>query len=90
MRRRLQTPIYVCPSSRFGAVPPPSIGPDGTLALARGLHDGSEQVALRPPGALEWRREVAGTHLGHDFYYPFLALDDSGVFLAAGHGFVDG
>jgi len=62
-----------------------AIGPDDALYAGFGLDqpaplDQTEQLYQRAPGDSPWSASIAGTQLGHDFYYPYvLPLRDGGV-----------
>ena len=54
-----------------------AIGSDGTLYTGFGLNLGGDQqqsevLYERAPGASGWTMSLAGTNLGHDFFYPYL------------------
>ena len=55
-----------------------AIGVNDQMVIAFGLGtdvDGhTEQVLTKTAGRAGWTQEAAGTQLGHDFYYPFVAL----------------
>ena len=59
-----------------------AIGTDDRMVVAFGLRtdaDGdTEQVLTKVVGGA-WTQESAGTQLGHDFYYPFVALTSTGA-----------
>ena len=60
-----------------------AIGADNQMIVAFGLGtdtDGNtEQVLTKTVGGAGWVREVAGTQLGHDFYYPLVAVNSVGT-----------
>ena len=60
-----------------------AIGGDDQMVIAFGLGtdaDGdTEQVLTRMVGGAGWAQEAAGTQLGHDFYYPFVAVNSTGT-----------
>ena len=60
-----------------------AIGADNQMVIAFGLGtdaDGNtEQVLTKTVGGASWAQEAAGTQLGHDFYYPFVAIGSAGT-----------
>jgi len=65
-----------------------AIAPDDTLAVGFGLTENnppgaghSEHLYIKNPGDREWIHMVAGTNLGHDFYYPFIVATDDGFYM---------
>ena len=64
---------------RIGA----AIGANNQMVIAFGLNtdtDGqTEQVLTKMVGDAGWVQEAAGTQLGHDFYYPFVAINSTGM-----------
>jgi len=65
---------------RIGA----SIGQDDTIVLAFGLHSNtSEHLYYKKTSGLEWNHLIAGVNLGHDFYYPYPLVIDSGYAILA-------
>ena len=60
-----------------------AIGADNRMVIAFGLGtdaDGdTEQVLTKTVGGGDWAQEAAGTQLGHDFYYPFVAISSVGT-----------
>ena len=63
---------------RIGA----SIGRDDTIALAFGLGT-TEQFYYKKKSDPEWNHLVAGTNLGHNFYYPFPLVTEDGYAILA-------
>ena len=59
------------------------IGADDEMVIAFGLHTDAEghteQVLTKMVGGAAWAQEAAGTRLGHDFYYPFVAVGSTGT-----------
>ena len=60
-----------------------AIGANNQMVIAFGLNtdtDGqTEQVLTKMVGDAGWVQEAAGTQLGHDFYYPFVAINSAGM-----------
>ena len=60
-----------------------AIGADNQMVIAFGLGtdaDGdTEQVLTKTVGGAGWAQETAGTQLGHDFYYPLVAVNSAGA-----------
>ena len=60
-----------------------AIGANNQMVIAFGLNtdtDGqTEQVLTKMVGDAGWVQDAAGTHLGHDFYYPFVAINSAGM-----------
>jgi len=60
-----------------------AISADDQMVIAFGLAtdaDGpTEQVLTKTVGGAGWTQEAAGTQLGHDFYYPFVAVNSTGT-----------
>ncbi len=60
-----------------------AIGADNKMVIAFGLGtdaDGdTEQVLTKTVGGAGWAQEAAGTQLGHDFYYPLVAVNSAGA-----------
>lgn len=70
---------------RFSA----AAGPDGTLAVAYGLTEGNgydghtEHLFTRAPAEDAWTHHIAGTQLGHDFYYSYALITTEGFSVLA-------
>lgn len=65
-----------------------AIGNDDTMAIGFGLttynplYGGhSEHVYIKKPEDFAWKHLVAGEHLGHDLYYPFVLAGDDHFYL---------
>jgi hypothetical protein len=64
-----------------------AIGSDDTMAVGYGVTlweeelGETEQLYFKRSGDANWTQLVAGTHLGHDFYYPFTLVTRSGFHL---------
>jgi hypothetical protein len=60
-----------------------AMGANNQMVIAFGLGtnaDGNtEQVLVKTVGGAGWAQEAAGTQLGHDFYYPFVAVNSAGT-----------
>lgn len=60
-----------------------AIGADNQMVIAFGLGtdaDGNtEQILTKTVGGPGWAQVAAGTQLGHDFYYPFVAVSSTGT-----------
>jgi hypothetical protein len=65
-------------NKRVGA----SIGRDDTIALAFGLKT-TEQFYYKKKSDSEWNHFIAGTNLGHNFYYPYPLVTESGYAILA-------
>jgi hypothetical protein len=63
---------------RIGA----SIERDDTITLAFGLGT-TEQFYYKKTSDLEWKHSTAGVNLGHNFYYPYPLVTDSGYAILA-------
>jgi hypothetical protein len=64
-----------------------AIGADDTMAIAFGVTlweeelGQTEQLFYKRTGDKKWTQLVAGTHLGHDWYYPFTLVSEKGFHL---------
>lgn len=75
VRRRLR------PEQPIGGA---AMSPGDTLALAFGLNVGAnhiEQFYYKQPHQSTWTNLTAGENLGHDFYYPYVVVEDSNYWL---------
>ncbi len=59
-----------------------SIGRDDLIAVSYGLNK-THVVCYKEKNGIKWHKELAGSGLGNDYYYPYVLVGGSGISLVA-------